>query len=754
MTHGIDCRMPFQSQPTINKEMKKTININISGIAFHIDEDAYVKLNKYLESLRTHFAHSEGKDEIISDIESRIAEVLSERMTADNSEVVGSSDVDHIIGLMGNPDQFEDTEDYEDEVPTSEKRRYKKLYRDSRERILGGVCSGLSHFLRVDTIWVRLIVFLSFFITGGFTLLLYAIFWAVLPKAQTTADILQMQGERVNVTNIEKKISNQIGEVREGIESGRARSGVEGFFSGFFRGLGHLIRGFLKICWFVLKIFLVVWLAIILISLIIGFIGLIIGLFTALPVANAYLFSSSFIGMLAGISSILFIGIPIAAILLFLARKIFKTKQIHSNYRWAMFGLWLLGAIGLIGTATTQVQQFRQGDEIMTTSTLDTYGSDTLMIVAKKFEVPNDFQEAPWVDFDDHRIGKKRMYIENVNLDVIKGNSDNFVLNKRYEARGKTRKAAADRAAMINYIEEMNGETLSITPYIEIAKPNKWRAQEVDLIVEVPIGKTVFLDQSLRGVMYDVKNVTNTHDRHMLGRYWTMTADGLECVDCSDISSVHSSSVRHGKDYDFDNFSELDIHGIFDIDIRQDDEYKVTISSEDDLLFKTQIRQEGGTLIIDIDKDGLTWKELFRGHRRPKLYINMPLLEKLDVEGLSIIELHELDGKDMRINLDGASTLEGSVDAESLTIKIEGASKIELEGRTDNLDLLVEGLAKVDMDELLAHKAKVEIDGGGKAYINVIDELDVKLRGLSEVNYKGDPEVTEDIDGIARLSNY
>lgn len=754
MTHGIDCRMPFQSQPTINKEMKKTININISGVAFHIDDDAYEKLNTYLESLRTHFAHSEGKDEIISDIESRIAEVISEQMHADNKEVVGINEVDYVIGLMGNPDQFEDTEDYEDEASSYSRKRYKKLYRAVNDRILGGVCSGLSHYLRVDTIWTRLIVFISFFVTGGFTLLLYAIFWAVLPKAQTTADILQMQGERVNVTNIEKRISNQIGEVREGIESGRARSGAESFLSSFFSALGQIARGFLKICWFVLKIFLVIWLAIILISLLVTFISLIIGLFTALPVANSYFFSTTFAGIVAGISSILFIGIPIAAILIFLARKIFKTKPLKSIYGWALFGLWLLGTIGLIGTAASQVQQFRHGDEIVTSSSIDFYDSDTLILASKKFEVPADFQEAPWVEMHESRIGKKRLYVDNVSLDVTMGSGDEFVLTKRYKARGKTRKAAADRAAMITYQEELNNESLFVNRFIEIAKPNKWRAQEVELTIEVPVGKTVFLDRSLRGVMYDIQNVTNTHDSHMMDRYWTMTENGLECINCSDISNVHSSSVRHGKDFEFDNFSELDISGIFEIDIRQDDEYKVTVASEDNLFFKTQIRQEGNRLIVDTDKDGLTWRELFEEHRRPRLYITMPELEQLDIEGMTRIELHELDAESMMISLDGASQLSGSVDTENLTIEVEGASNIELEGRTHNLDLKVEGLAKIDMDELLSHIAKVEIDGGGKAYINVVDELDAKLRGISEVNYKGDPDVTEDIDGIARLSNY
>ena len=738
--------------------MNKTININISGIVFHIDEDAYEKLENYLSSLRTHFAHSEGKEEIIGDIESRIAEILSEKMNERNAEVVIDSDVDEIISIMGNPEQFED-EDYEEETTTMSNRKrgtYKKLYRDPRERILGGVCAGLSHYLRVDTIWVRLIVFLSFFVTGGFTLLLYGIFWAILPKAQTTADILQMQGEAVNVTNIEKKISNQIGEVREGIESGRARKGVEGFLSGFFRVLGELVRGFLKVLWWVIKIVLVIWLVSLLIGLIAGFISLIIGLFTTLPVASTFFFSPSWLGGLSGILSLLFLGIPIAAILLFLARKIFKTKPLHNNYKWAMLGLWLLGGIGLLIIAASQIKQFSVEDEVVSTQAVNVYDSDTLYLKAADFKVDPSFEELPWINWDnDARFGKKRLYFEKILLDVEKSKNDQIALIKKVSARGTTRQRAFERASAIQYDAVVSGNEVAFSPYLEIVKPDKWRYQEVDLTLELPEGKTVYLDESMREIIYDIKNVTNTHDRNMLGRYWTMTEEGLECIDCADISSLHTSSaVRHGKDYDFANFNQLEISGIYEVEIRQDDEYRVSVSASDDLFFKTQLSQEGEKLIVKTARDGLTWNEVFRNYRQPKLYITLPELNDLHVEGLAEIELRDLDAGAMNIELDGASKLRGEIDVELLDLAVRGAAKIDVEGTSDDINLLVEGVARVDLYELLSNNAKVNIEGGGRAFLNVMDNLDVTLKGVSELSYKGEPEVISDIDGISSLRNY
>ncbi|MBS4013449.1 MAG: PspC domain-containing protein [Bacteroidetes bacterium] len=200
--------------------MKKTVTANISGLIFHIDEDAFEKLNKYLESLRKHFSNEEGGDEILSDIESRIAEMFQEK-TASRKEVVSLNDVDDIISQLGQPGQIDgDEKESKDKSKTEEKsepkyerREERRFYRDPDNKYIAGVASGLAAYFNIDPTWVR-IAFVVFTFFYGFGPLAYLIMWIVVPRAETTAEKLSMKGERVNISNIEKSIKEDIKDLK------------------------------------------------------------------------------------------------------------------------------------------------------------------------------------------------------------------------------------------------------------------------------------------------------------------------------------------------------------------------------------------------------------------------------------------------------------------------------------------------------------------------------------------------------------
>jgi phage shock protein PspC (stress-responsive transcriptional regulator) len=188
--------------------MKKTFSINISGIIFHIDEDAYQKLNAYLEKLKSHFRNTEGRDDIINDIESRIAEILQERLT-DKKEVVSLKDVNEVIKIMGQPSDFaEESEDDTSQVNENYYTPGKRLFRNPDNKIIGGVSSGIATYLNIDALWIRLLFIITLF-AGGTGVFVYIILWVAMPEASTTADRLQMKGEAVNIDNIEKSIRKE-----------------------------------------------------------------------------------------------------------------------------------------------------------------------------------------------------------------------------------------------------------------------------------------------------------------------------------------------------------------------------------------------------------------------------------------------------------------------------------------------------------------------------------------------------------------
>ncbi len=141
--------------------MKKTLTINISGFVFHIDEDAYEKLHRYLEAIKFHFRGFKGKDEVIADVEARVAEILQKKYLP-AKEVITIEDVDEVIGIMGQPSDFSvEDEDAGGQKDFSYSRHPKRLYRDPERKILGGVCSGLGAYFNMDPIWVR-IIFIRF----------------------------------------------------------------------------------------------------------------------------------------------------------------------------------------------------------------------------------------------------------------------------------------------------------------------------------------------------------------------------------------------------------------------------------------------------------------------------------------------------------------------------------------------------------------------------------------------------------------
>ena len=191
--------------------MKKTVNTNINGISFVIDEDAYNELDKYLTSIRKHFKNKKGSEEIVSDIEARIAE-LFQQMLSSKKQVLNIEDVNKVTEQMGQPSDFEaepEEENYDAEATGFNKR----LYRDLNDRMIGGVCSGLAAYFHIDTVWIRLLFVIA--VISGLSPLAYIILWVIIPAARTVSERLEMRGDPVNIDNIEKSIRKEMNDLRD-----------------------------------------------------------------------------------------------------------------------------------------------------------------------------------------------------------------------------------------------------------------------------------------------------------------------------------------------------------------------------------------------------------------------------------------------------------------------------------------------------------------------------------------------------------
>ncbi|MFT3737152.1 MAG: PspC domain-containing protein [Breznakibacter sp.] len=199
--------------------MQTTVSVHISGRSFFMDEDAHQRLSAYLKKLQLRYGNVEGGSEIVADIESRIAELISQKINSSTS-VVTLTLVEEIISIMGEPDEFEQTNTNTKDQTSSPQapwiRPAKRLYRDTDNRLLGGVCAGISAYLGIDVALVRIIAVIILIATSFTAAFVYVVMWAVIPEAITPSQKLEMRGENINIENIEKAVREEFEEVKKG----------------------------------------------------------------------------------------------------------------------------------------------------------------------------------------------------------------------------------------------------------------------------------------------------------------------------------------------------------------------------------------------------------------------------------------------------------------------------------------------------------------------------------------------------------
>lgn len=541
--------------------MNKTVTINISGIIFHIEEDAYLVLNNYILAIKRYFKQNESGVEIMSDIESRIAEMLQSKTSA-MKQVVLMSDVDFVMQSMGQPEEFADDQSnlnssnsQEDQADNAAQHQKKRMYRDADNKVLGGVCSGIGHYFGFDPVWLRVALALLLFFAGtGF--LIYIILWIAIPEAKTTAEKLAMKGEKADINNISKAVAEEVEQLKKRME----KYGDE--FKDMAHKNKHVPRNVAeKIIDFISDVLMnigKVLLKIVGVFLIIIGVVFFLGLFSSVFGLSFMLDSVNgkdwidlvllegkdlYLGII-GIA--IFVGTPVIMMIYGGVKILFK---VHYTNRWVNLGagiFWLFGFALLLYVGVRTGNDFSKDAKVRENISLKTY--DTLYV--KMDETPIDLIEVDEaVDYtddenndskhhteSDYMIGKNasgRYLLGHTQLDVIKSQSDVVELVVVKEAKGSDRKMASERAKNIDYKMVVSDSLILCDQLFRVNHADKFRVQSVKVILKVPVGKVVYLDKSLENMLNDVDNTTNTYDGDMINRRWLMTEEGLKCIDCN-----------------------------------------------------------------------------------------------------------------------------------------------------------------------------------------------------------------------------
>jgi phage shock protein PspC (stress-responsive transcriptional regulator) len=785
--------------------MKKNISINISGIIFHIEEDGYESLKKYLDSVNKYFSTFEDSSEILADIESRIAEIFLSKLT-ESKQVITSEDVKNLITTMGSVHDFKAAEEQEFAQPgpqaesnyhqagqTRSTQVDKKFVRDQKRKILGGVCAGLGNYFNVDPVWIRLLFAFST-LAYGVILLVYLVLWIVIPGSY-----------ELDEPQVTKKLFRD----REKKVLGGVSAGVAAYF-----GMDIVI---VRILFVVLTVF--------------GGIGLVayIVMWIVLPEAKSItdkmqmqgepvtlsniestikkgteereesvftkilLFPFRLIGwVITGLGKILnpiaeVLRVAIGIVIAFTGLALVVAMLFGFGIFLGMFtfqSAWLMDwqdlsfpiqefsraiptftvIMAFIGSLIPGIIILLLGisaiaNRVVFNATIGwllfiLFISSVIVLSATVPKIVMNFKENGEYKVEtiyDLQGKTAVLKIRESGLDdydvtslSLKGyEGKTLKLVQYFEAQGRTRQEAANNAKMIDYTVEQQDSVLTFDSNIQFREGSVFRAQRLKMILYIPYDYPFVLDgNAWRLLSQYIENENRS------GNTWIITSDGwLKCTTCISQSEQKwddEDSTAHDQ-YGLEDFKELELNGLMDVTIVRGSTYAVEWTGRDSEKEKYKIYTSGNTLIVDYDDESrINWKRNPLKLEQISIRITMPELERLEASGAGKVKITDFTEDDMEIEASGAIEIRGDTHVRDLTINLNGASELILRGEGNTLDARISGASQLSAFEYRVRDADVRTSGASKANVHVTRRLEMREGIASKITYKGNPDVIKE----------
>lgn len=815
--------------------MKKTLQINLGGLTFNIEEDAYTKLSGYLASIQKHFSSYESCDEIIQDIEGRIAEKFYEKTTAGG--IIEMDDVDKIIKSMGSVSDFEAIQEDEDlskpisgekrEEKTEEKGKvfenkktdYKenntrpntKFYKDGKRKALGGVLSGLAHRFEMDVVWLRIlfivlafglidhgvgpfffiayiacwiafperldleenvkikkfyrnpdnkvlggvatglsqylgidlvIVRLLFVVTGFFAvgIFIYIIFWIVAPNAVTLTQKMEMKGQPVTLENIETSIKSNAMPREARQESALAKILLFPFrlLGIILKALGQLVRPIGS----VIRVFAGVLLMIL--GACIAFAALIAtGVFFGVVSNNDWISGEHFIGTITrdfppvgGFFAFLCTFIPGVALTIVGLSLISDQRHGNRNFWLTTLALWFAGIVGMSVVGSKYAMNFSNtykfGDEVVLANNPGVLYLDVL-------------EE----DLDDEVVIR---FSSNVYLEASDDNT--LLLERKFKAKGRTKEIASKNAKNILYEVTQKDSVLIFPDNIVLGGEVLLRGQEVDATLKIPLNKKFKMTE--RFAKRELRNSWKLTDKYGIRlsdvekyTFHISENDEIICEDCPELTESEREALsnrgfddddfgfggdfkdrgEHKKSIDVSSFDKLELGNNFIVYIKKGDSEIVEFYSND----------EGELNDVEAEVSGhrlsIGFKDSFKNHdSRIHVYITTPNLNDVEISGAVVAKVIGFkDQNKMNIGLSGASKLAIDVESEILNVEASGASKLVFKGKVEKMNIDISGASSIDAKDIDINYADIDASGASVVNLGKTNHLKKDVSGGSRV---------------------
>lgn len=516
--------------------MKKTVKINVGGVVFHVDDDAFVILNGYIEKIKARFSTDREGSEIITDIENRIAELLQLKLS-EQKQAITIDDVNEMIGIIGRPEDFE--EQPEEETSYTESSSRKRFYRDLDHNVIGGICAGLGAYFNIDPVILRVIFVILSFPLAGFPLAVYLILWIAIPAALTTAQKMEMRGGNFTISDIENKVKTEYENVKGNFKKmkdsdryhrGRNRMNTVG------SGFAEIINFFGRV------LFIIIGVALIIagISLIASFFGLFVfsdSLLFWTHTDQHHMLIPDFLFsvvnpksiLLATICLIIFITAPIIAIIYWGLKLILRFKANDGIISVVASVAWILSIIILAGITLFEVKEYAFSTQLDDSIEMNLPENKVLYIQSS--QDMDDFSEIFFfqdgLEVYTHEDFPERIYLE-PNFRIKYTSSDEISIKFEKEARGATNKLARKNASNIEFEWHLQDSVLYIDPLFYHKNKDRWTFPDLEIILYLPEGQKVCVDKNLKQTLNRAQTADDIWTSEIPGKCWVMTDEGLD----------------------------------------------------------------------------------------------------------------------------------------------------------------------------------------------------------------------------------
>lgn len=711
--------------------MNKILHINLGGYALTIDDDAFEYLQSYLDNIKGRFSESDGRDEIMRDVESRLGELITQYLG--QHSIVMLPHVESAVEIMGKPEDFGG----EPAAPKSKGpfagasvfgqsiKTGKKLFRDEDDAVIGGLCSGLATYFGIaDPLWMRIIFVLLTFVSAGFWIPVYLLLWIIVPPARTAGDRLTMKGEPVNVDSIAREFEKGYERISQKMKDTAGSASFNSGISlkpaaGCLSVIGKIFLGFLIL---------------IAISMVLGlgsaWVAGIFAFFTAQPYLEYFSPLSTGLTYFGAFAGFMVFGLPVVGLCLWIARTVFQFQ----TPRWLGAGMgifWTFSFLTLIGLGFTAARKLRSSATITKNVDMSGMPSDTLRV--NWAEPMNDHADSDW-PWDDANIyiNNERLEMRDfVRIRVRRSTSGKFECRQEIYARGSGSAEATDNANQTNFNTTLMGNELKVSNKLTLEKGSKWWVRNVTIYVYVPDGKSIVFDEKIHNyAAADLDEYADGNDDNYISRspnmVYRMTPDGLICTSCP---SFGDDDYRSDRSYE-----SFILEGDFETEIRKSDEFSVKIEGDKD---GVQIIRTGDKLTLTTNGKATNGKV--------KVLIGANTFTELYADNTGPVTIRGFEEGRASITAKGKSAVKAYLDvSNSLEVLLSGESTLDLSGDGGELEVTLNDSAKLEASNWKASSAQITASDNSKARVYGRDRVKIKSSDASDVKVEGSAEVERD----------